>query len=195
MSIVETIIDGAGGMIGPGRLVLVVGPSGAGKDTLIGLVREACSDNPRFAFPRRTVTREASAHEENEAVDAAAFDAERGAGAFALAWTAHGLSYGLRRTVDDDIHAGRTVIVNVSRTIVAQARRRYTNVVVVQVTAPPEVLAERLAARGRASDGAIVDRLSRTIDGSGFAPDIEIVNVGLAADRARDLLDAVIVAG
>lgn len=195
MSIAETIADRAGGRIGPGRLVLVVGPSGAGKDTLIGLVREACTDSPQFAFPRRTVTREASVHEENEAISAAAFDAQNSAGAFALAWSAHGLSYGLRRTVDDDIHAGRTVIVNVSRTIVAQARRRYTNVVVVQVTAPPEVLAERLAARGRASDGAIVDRLSRTIDGSGFAPDIEIVNVGLAADRARDLLDAVIAAG
>lgn len=190
MSIAETIADRAGDRIGPGRLVLVVGPSGAGKDTLIGLVREVCSGSPQFAFPRRTVTREASVHEENESVSAAAFEAQNSAGAFALAWSAHGLSYGLRRVVDDDIHAGRTVIVNVSRMIVAQARRRYMNVVVVQVTAPPEVLAERLAARGRASDGALADRLNRAV-APDTAPDIEIVNVGSAADRARDLLNAI----
>lgn len=190
MSIAETIADRAADRIGPGRLVLVVGPSGAGKDTLISLVREACRGKPQFVFPRRTVTREASVHEENEAVSPAVFDAAASAGAFALAWSAHGLSYGLRGTVDDDIHAGRTVIVNVSRTIIAQARRRYANVVVVQVTAPPEVLAERLAARGRASDGALVDRLNRAV-APDTAPDIEIVNVGPAIDRARDLLNAI----
>lgn len=194
MRIAETIADHAGRGIGPGRLVLVVGPSGAGKDTLIGLVREACSGSAQFAFPRRTVTREASVHEENEAISAAAFDAEQRAGAFALAWTAHGLSYGLRNAIDDDIRAGRIVIANVSRTIVVEARRRYADVVVVQVTAPAEVLAERLAARGRASDGALTDRLNRAVS-SDAEPDIEIVNVGPAADRARDLLDAVAAAG
>jgi ribose 1,5-bisphosphokinase len=190
VSNVETIADRAGDRIGPGRLVLVVGPSGAGKDTLIGLARAACDGNAQFVFPRRTVTREASVHEENEAVSAAAFDAERRSGAFVLAWTAHGLSYGLRTAIDDDVRAGRTVIANVSSTIIAQAQRRYINVVVVQITAPAEVLAERLAARGRASDGALADRLNRAVS-SDSAPDIEIVNVGPAAERARDLLNAI----
>lgn len=190
MSIAETTTDRAGDRIGPGRLVLVVGPSGAGKDTLIGLAREACDSNAQVVFPRRTVTREASVHEENEAVSAAAFDAEQRAGAFALAWTAHGLSYGLRNAIDDDIRAGRTVIANVSRTIIAHARWRYTNVLVVQITAPTDVLAGRLAARGRASDGVLSDRLNRAV-ASDSAPDIEIVNVGPAAERARDLLNAI----
>ena len=57
----------------PGCLVLVVGPSGAGKDTLIRLARAALAGDPRYVFPRRLVTRPPSADEDNDQIDEAAF--------------------------------------------------------------------------------------------------------------------------
>jgi ribose 1,5-bisphosphokinase len=174
--------------IGPGRLVLVVGPSGAGKDTLLGLARAACKDDLDIVFPRRIVTREASAFEDNEQVSYDAFRQARARDAYAMHWEAHGHGYALNRGIDDDIRAGRSVIANVSRTVIAAMRRTYADVVVVSITAPPEVLAQRLAARGRGSDGKIEQRLGRTVDDATAAPDATIVNVGNPEHHARELI-------
>jgi ribose 1,5-bisphosphokinase len=174
--------------IGPGRLILVVGPSGAGKDTLIGLARAACAEDGTIVFPRRVVTREASTFEDNEQVSFEAFRQARSQGDFAVDWDAHGHCYALPRAIDDDIRAGRTVVANVSRTVIDAMRRAYADVVVVSITAPPEVLAERLAKRARSSDGQIADRLSRAVDGVTAAPDMTITNVGSVEDHARELV-------
>src|SRR5262245_23697083 len=87
-------LDGPG-PIGPGRVVLVVGPSGAGKDTILNEVRARFADDVRFVFPRRIVTRAPSSIEDNEAVSAAKFELLVRHGAIALHWNAHGLRYGL----------------------------------------------------------------------------------------------------
>lgn len=171
-----------------GRLVLVVGPSGAGKDTLINLTQAACADDDRVVFPRRVVTRQASEHEANDSVSPEQFELALARDEFALHWDAHGLRYGVPRAIEDDLVAGRTVVVNVSRTVIAPARQSYGNVMVVLITAPPEVLANRLALRKRASDGRLDARLGRTVDMSGASPDVVISNIGRAEDHARDLL-------
>jgi ribose 1,5-bisphosphokinase len=173
--------------IGPGRLILVVGPSGAGKDTLLGLAKSTCAEDRNIVFPRRVVTRDASASEDNEALGSDAFRAALARGEFALHWEAHGHFYGLRHAIDDDIRAGRTVVINVSRTIIEAARRAYADVTVVSITAPPDVLAERIAMRARGSDGLSGQRLSRTVN-EAAAPDITILNVGRPEDNARRLV-------
>jgi len=173
--------------IGPGRLVLVVGPSGAGKDTLLGLAKIACAGDRNIVFPRRAVTREASQAEDNEQLSPDAFRQAVARDEFAMHWEAHGHRYGLRRAIEDDICQGRTVVVNVSRTAVDALRRAYADVVVIAVTAPPEILAERLAIRARGSDGRIERRLGRAVDETGV-PDITIHNVGNAQEHAERLV-------
>jgi ribose 1,5-bisphosphokinase len=178
-------------MIGPGRFIVVVGPSGAGKDTLIGLARAACADDGNIVFPRRVVTREASPSEDNEQVSLGAFRQARRRGDFAVHWEAHGHCYALSAAIDDDIRAGRTVVANVSRTVVDAICRGYADVTVVSITAPPEILGQRLAARARSSDGEIEHRLSRAVDEVVIAPDVTIANVGRIEDHARELVQVI----
>jgi ribose 1,5-bisphosphokinase len=175
--------------IGPGWLVLVVGPSGAGKDTLLGLARSACAEDTNVVFPRRVATREASNFEDNAQLSADGFRAALARGDFAMHWEAHGHLYGLPRAIDDDIRAGRSVVINASRTVIDAARQTYANVTVIAITAPPEILAERLKMRARGSDGRVEQRLSRTVDTT--APDITILNVGRPDDHARRLVRAI----
>lgn len=177
--------------IGPGRLVLVVGPSGAGKDTLIGLARAACADDGTIVFPRRVVTREPSSFEDNEQVSLEAFGQAQAQGEFAIYWQAHGHCYALRNAIDDHLRAGHAVVANVSRTVVGAMRRAYADVVVVSITAPSEILSQRLAARARSSDGQVTDRLRRAVDDAAAAPDVTIMNVGSAGDHALELLRAI----
>jgi ribose 1,5-bisphosphokinase len=62
---------------------------------------------------------------------------------------------------------------------------------VVSITAPPEILTQRLAARGRGSDGPIEHRLSRAVDEAQAAPDVTIINVGSVEDQAGEFVQII----
>lgn len=142
-------------------LVAVVGPSGAGKDTLMAGARMRIEPDPRFRFVRRSITRPASAGgEDHDPTDRDAFLRRRDAGGFALWWEAHGLLYGIPRDIEADLAAGRCVVANLSRGALAEAASRYP-LLVLEITAPPEILAARLAARGREDPATIAARLAR----------------------------------
>jgi ribose 1,5-bisphosphokinase len=134
-------------------LVLVVGPSGAGKDTLLNAAKDVFRDDRRIHFARRAITRPADpAGENHEPVTEAEFAARD----FALSWSAHGLRYGIPA-----VDIAPVVVANVSRGVIAAAAAQYP-VRVIEVTAPPEVLAARLAARGRETTADVARRLGRT---------------------------------
>ncbi len=171
----------------PGRLIAVVGPSGAGKDTLIDAARAA---RPDLVIVRRVITRPADAGGEDfDGIAPADFARRREAGDFALSWDAHGLSYGIPARYLGEVRAGRTVIFNGSRAALPAALAAAPDLRVILVTAPVATLAARLAARGREPLAGIAARLGR----AGFAlpPGIaatEVVNDGpLATGLARFL--------
>ncbi|MDF2996459.1 MAG: phnN [Xanthobacteraceae bacterium] len=171
-----------------GLLVLVVGPSGAGKDTLLAYAKARLGGRSDIVFVRRLVTRPPDATEDHEPFDVAAFENGLAAGRFALAWRANGLCYALGPDVKAALAAGRTVVANGSRAAVAEARARYPRVKLVLITAPPEVLAARIAARGREDANATAGRLARepALDA---APDLTVLNDG-AVELAGEKLAA-----
>ena len=148
-------------------LILVVGPSGAGKDTLLNGARRALADAP-VRFVRRVITRTQDADDEpsteaHDSVTEQAFAALQAGGGFALHWRAHGLLYGIPSDIGVDVAQGRAVVANVSRAVVAEAAARFP-VGVVEISAPADTLARRLAARGREDAVDMARRLSRSIE-------------------------------
>ncbi len=148
---------------GPGLLLAVVGPSGAGKDTLIAAAARNFADTPGFHIMRRVITRPAEAGgEDHVPATAEEFETLRQAGAFACHWQAHGLSYGIPVEARERVERGQLVIANGSRSALPFFKAAFPRLKVLNITARPDILAERLAARGRESREDILRRLSRS---------------------------------
>jgi guanylate kinase len=168
-------------------LILVVGPSGAGKDTVLNGAKRALAGDPGVRFVRRVITRAADPDgEDHEAVSDADFDRRD----LALRWQAHGLRYGIPADVADDLARGATVIANVSRGVIAEAAGRFP-VRVVEVTAPAAVLARRLAERGREGAADVAARLARAVALPGGVEVVTVVNDGAVEDAVRRFLAAI----
>lgn len=177
-----------------GHLVLVVGPSGAGKDALIDFARAQLGCDPNFHFVRRIITRPASVGEDHEPIDIAEFQRRARAGAFALHWQAHGLFYGIPAALDGQLDRGIAVVANGSRATVPLARQRYPQLRVVHVTAPIEVLSRRLTKRGRESYASLKQRLARSnpnpIEGRDVLHIDNAGSLNVAGERFIDVLRA-----
>jgi ribose 1,5-bisphosphokinase len=101
------------------RLVAVVGPSGAGKDTLMAMARRAC---PGIRAVSRVITRPAEAGGEDfEAVTEAEFVRRIDQGDFALHWRTHGQGYG----IPAQLAGPGMVLFNASRSVLAEALARF----------------------------------------------------------------------
>jgi ribose 1,5-bisphosphokinase len=137
-------------------ITAIVGPSGAGKDTLI---RGVLAARPDLCRVRRVITRPAEAGGEDfDGCTVEDFIRRKGRGEFALTWDAHGLSYGLPKA---QVEGAGNRIFNGSRAALPLAARVFPDLRVILVTAPDAVLAARLAARGREAAEDIRARLSR----------------------------------
>ncbi|MCV3239650.1 phosphonate metabolism protein/1,5-bisphosphokinase (PRPP-forming) PhnN [Mesorhizobium sp. ZC-5] len=191
-ALIERELTSAAFPLRGGVFIAVVGPSGAGKDTIIDYARERLDDDSGVEFVRRVITRPSDAgSEDHDTLADAAFDEAEKHGAFALSWPAHGLKYGLPASVDRTIADGRVAIANLSRGALAALRQRYANVAVVEITARHDILAERLSARGRESRGEVLARLARTAPVDRSADVITIDNSGARDEAGERFLEIV----
>jgi ribose 1,5-bisphosphokinase len=161
---------------GAHRLIVVVGPSGAGKDSVLRGWR-ASLDADAPAVARRVITRAPDETESHEAVTPDDFAGLRDRGLLATWWQAHGLDYGVRRSELAPLAEGRWVVLNGSRAHLRALRAQAPGLHVVCVSAPAHVLASRLAARGREQAHARDARLARAI-ATPVEADLDLVNDG-----------------
>ena len=178
---------------GMGLFVAIVGPSGAGKDALIRGLADRLGEGDGVFYARRIVTRCADAFEDHDTLAEEAFAAAHAEGRFALAWSAHGFHYGVPREIEAQLAAGGAVVCNVSRAMVAEVRRLYRPSLIVLVSARPETLAVRLAARGREDGASLRRRLARSaVAEVAFEPDATIDNDGALDEAVARLHDLVV---
>jgi phosphonate metabolism protein PhnN/1,5-bisphosphokinase (PRPP-forming) len=144
-----------------GRLFYVVGPSGVGKDTLLQWTRTKLAHHHNVIFARRTITRPVHHSEAHEALSEAAFVHAASAGHFAMQWQANGLHYGVRRSIDAELLAGRNVVVNGSREYVPQMQALYPDARVIWIEADTAIVRRRLEARQREAGAVLEQRLAR----------------------------------
>jgi phosphonate metabolism protein PhnN/1,5-bisphosphokinase (PRPP-forming) len=150
--------------VATGHLVLVVGPSGAGKDAVMMGAKANLSGDSSVVFPRRFVTRLSNPDaEDHVSLTEMEFALAVAEGAFALWWRAHGNSYGIGRFIESHLDSGATVVVNCSRASVADAYERFNNVTVAEISAPEDVLVARIVARGRETPEQARERVQRKV--------------------------------
>ncbi len=159
----------------PGILVLVVGNSGSGKDSIIsGVVKRFPSDLKEIHLTQRYITRPASETEDNIAITPEIFKEMSLQKKFAFEWHIYDLDYGVPIDIDDWLKKGHPVLVNVSRTIVKKARSIYRKILVVFIKVPFEITFQRIKERDRESGKQLQQRIQRAKDNQTF-PDADFV--------------------
>ncbi|MEM8537340.1 MAG: phosphonate metabolism protein/1,5-bisphosphokinase (PRPP-forming) PhnN [Pseudomonadota bacterium] len=143
----------------PGRLIAVVGPSGVGKDSVMRGINDVLPDTH---LVRRVITRAPELGAEvYDPVTVPAFHAMARNGAFVVHWGAHGLHYGIPLSVRYQLNKGTDCLANFSRKALAAGADAFERFLVLNLTAKPETLAARLAARGRETPEDISNRLAQ----------------------------------
>lgn len=166
-----------------GCWVFVCGPSGAGKDSIIAVAREALAARSDIVFARRIVTRPAQPQSDHEPATPQEFGRLRSGRGLAWHWQAHGFDYGVPARYAQQVEWGRIVVVNGSREH-ALALVGDPRVHCVLLRAPADLLAARLQQRGRDAPVAIAERLSRNARLVDLEADLVIDNDGLPETAA-----------
>jgi len=100
---------------------------------------------------------------------------------FSLHWNIYDLDYGVPKIVETWLSDGNIIIINVSRTIIPQARKKFPDLKVIFVKVPFEITLARVKSRGREAedDTMFKERVARAKINQNFpGADIIIDNSG-----------------
>ncbi len=144
-----------------GRIIYLMGASGAGKDSLIDYALAHSGPETNFTVARRYLTRAGSeAGRHDKPVSSREFSRLERSGLLAMAWKSYNCSYGIGREIDSCLARGRDVIINGSRRYLAAARERYPELVAVLVKTAPHRRRLRLESRRRDKPRELAARLA-----------------------------------
>ncbi|MES9947218.1 MAG: phosphonate metabolism protein/1,5-bisphosphokinase (PRPP-forming) PhnN [Candidatus Thiodiazotropha sp.] len=177
------------------ELYYVIGPSGAGKDSLLNYARQHMGSSAAVIFAHRYITRPADAGGENHvSLSQEEFTCRAQMGCFAMQWYSHNNWYGIGIEINQWLEMGLKVVVNGSRAYLDNALQQYPRLIPVNISATPETLRQRLLARGREGIEEIEQRviqavdLDRKIDHPRM---VKICNEGVLADAGECLIEQI----
>jgi phosphonate metabolism protein PhnN/1,5-bisphosphokinase (PRPP-forming) len=171
-----------------GLWVFVCGPSGAGKDSVMGWAAEHLAGRADIVFARRMVTRPSQPGSDHDPVTPKQFARMLGSGALVWCWEAHDFQYAIGAHYAAEVAAGRVVVINGSREH-AGGLNAVEQVRVVQIMADARQLAARLTKRARDTPPEVTRRLARNALFADLHAHCIIVNQGELADAGRQLAD------
>ena len=181
-----------------GCLFVFVGASGVGKDSVLRCLKNRM---PELHIAKRVITRKQHTESEDyESLSPEQFITQLLEGAFIFHWRAHGVRYGIRKSVNDILQAGGNVAINGSRAALEEMRAIYPALHAISINVDLEVLEARLIARGRENEDEIAARLKRasqyqvanfhSIANNGALEEAVDQCVLLMKDLMRDVLSA-----
>ncbi len=147
-----------------GKLVYLMGPSGAGKDTLLHHAKILCREKATHLRPLhiaiRYITRLGShGSERHIPLHEQEFLSLLAQGFFMLHWQSHGYYYGICQDINEALAQNNLVVMNGSRSYLASAQKLYPDLIPVLIDAHPDVLKQRLVSRNRENATEISARL------------------------------------
>ena len=146
------------------RVVLVVGPSGSGKDSLLRGARQYFGEGGSLGFVRRYITRPPDESEDNYYIDQTAFSLLKQLNFFISTWQAHGNHYGIpchALASSGSLKGYDLLLLSISRSAIVDFEQRHDTVTTIQIMVKEDVLRERLESRGRENNLEIRQRLER----------------------------------
>lgn len=160
-----------------GYLFLIVGPSGSGKDALIDYIVKRF---PLIKKVRRVITRENNEYEDFDSINIEDFSDDD----FFISWKVYDKKYGIRKEVLRNLIKGDNYLINVSREVINEVRTKWSNTVVIELTAPKDVLYERIKNRHRESSSEVKKRTQRRVKiKNDFIIDTKDSDVGIAGNK------------